>query len=187
MTKLIAISGSLRKASYNTALLKAAAEIVADRCEFTLAAIDAIPLYNADVEEQQGIPKVVSDLKDQIAEADGLVIATPEYNNSIPGVLKNALDWLTRPPKDIGRVFGDKPVAIMGATPGRAGTILAQNAWLPILKTLGTHPYFGGRMMVSGAGKAFDPEGKLVDESAREQLQKFLSGFLEWIEQHAEG
>jgi NAD(P)H-dependent FMN reductase len=185
MTKLIAISGSLRQASYNTKLLKAAAEWVADRCQLTLATIAAFPLYNGDLEAQQGVPQAVNDLKEQIARSDGLVLATPEYNNSIPGVLKNAIDWLSRPPQDISRVWHNKPIAIMGATPGRAGTILAQDAWLPILKTLNTLPYFGNRMMVSKAGDVFDEEGKVSDENTREQLEKFMTGFLEFIKQHS--
>jgi len=80
-----------------------------------------------------------------IAAADGLLLVTPEYNNSIPGVFKNAIDWLSRPPADISRVFGGKPVAIIGASPGGFGTILSQEAWLPVLRTLGTKPWFGGR------------------------------------------
>src|SRR3546814_4445951 len=99
--------------------------------------LSGVPLYNADVEEEEGIPQSVADLKEAIAKADGLLLATPEYNNSIPGVFKNAIDWASRPPADIPRVFAAKPVAVIGASPGGFGTILAQDAWLSVLRTLG--------------------------------------------------
>src|SRR5690606_31977149 len=122
MTTIIGIAGSLRTGSYNRALLAAAAEVAPAGLEVEIASIAGIPLYNADVEKEHGVPEPAQALKERIARAQGLLLVTPEYNNSIPGVFKNALDWLTRPPKDIARVFGDKPVAIMGATPGRGGT-----------------------------------------------------------------
>jgi len=125
VARLIGISGSLRKGSYNTALLRAAAECAPPGTEVEVATCAGIPLYDADLEEAQGIPAAVAALKDRVAAADGLVIATPEYNHGIPGVLKNTIDWLSRPPADIGRVFGGKPVAILGATPGAGGS---QNA-----------------------------------------------------------
>src|SRR3546814_20364 len=111
-----------------------------------------------DVEEEEGIPQSVADLKEAIAKADGLLLATPEYNNSIPGVFKNAIDWASRPPADIPRVFAAKPVAVIGASPGGFGTILAQDAWLSVLRTLGAQLWSGSRLMVSGAGKAFDAD-----------------------------
>jgi NAD(P)H-dependent FMN reductase len=105
-----------------------------------IASIRGIPLYDGDLEAEKGIPDAVQILKDLIASSDGLLLVTPEYNNAMPGVFKNAIDWLSRPPKDIRRVFGDRPVALMGATPGMGGTILGQNAWLPVLRTLGMRP-----------------------------------------------
>src|SRR5262249_39693105 len=122
MAKIIGVSGSLRRGSYNTALLRAAVEGIPSGSELKIESIDGIPLYNGDVEAADGVPVRVSDLKNAIAAADGLLIATPEYNNSIPGVLKNAIDWLSRPPADIKRVFGGKPVAVIGASPGGFGT-----------------------------------------------------------------
>jgi NAD(P)H-dependent FMN reductase len=119
-------------------------------------------------------------LKKAIAEADGLLISTPEYNNSIPGVLKNAVDWLSRPPSDIKTVFGGKPVALMGASAGGFGTVLSQAAWLPVLRTLGTKPWFGGRLLVSRAQTVFDDHGKMTDETVRKQLEQFLHGFVEF-------
>jgi chromate reductase, NAD(P)H dehydrogenase (quinone) len=176
MTTIIGIAGSLRTGSYNMALLRAAAECVSPDTTLEIASIRDIPLYDADV-EARGIPDAVQTLKDRIAASDGLLLVTPEYNNSIPGVFKNAVDWLTRPAKDIPRVFKNRPVAIMGATPGAGGTILAQNAWLPVLRTLGTRPWFGGRLIVSGANKLFDERGNLTDEATLEKLKGFVSGF----------
>src|SRR4029434_6977932 len=108
----------------------------------------------------------------------GLLLVTPEYNNSMPGVLKNAIDWLTRPPSDIERVFGDRPVAVIGASPGGFGTILSQNAWLPVLRTLGTEFWSEGRLLVSRAQAVFDDKGVLSDAKMREQLRSFLQGFV---------
>jgi multimeric flavodoxin WrbA len=122
MAKLIGISGSLRKCSFNAALLRAAAELAPAGTAVEIASIAGIPLYDGDLESAQGIPPPVATLKDQIAAADGLLLVTPEYNNSLPGVFKNAIDWLSRPASDIDRVFGNKPVALLGATPGMGGT-----------------------------------------------------------------
>jgi NAD(P)H-dependent FMN reductase len=178
MTQIIALSGSLREASFNTALIRAAAEMFPN--EVAVASIEGIPLYNEDDEKSDGIPANVTELKDRIANADGLLIATPEYNNSIPGVVKNAIDWLSRPADDIPRVFHGRPVAIMGASPGGFGTNLAQNAWLPVLRTLKTRPWFEGRLMVSRASTLVDDKGALTDEATREKLEKFVSGFIDF-------
>jgi len=182
MARLVGISGSLRKGSYNSALLRAAAAVAPAGTQIDVASIAGIPLYDGDVESAQGFPAAVTELKERIVSADGLLLATPEYNSSIPGVFKNAIDWLSRPSKDIPRVFGDKPVAIMGATPGRAGTRLAQTAWLPILRTLGTRFWSGRQLYVSEAGKVFDPDGKLVDEKVRELLSDFMARFSKFVE-----
>lgn len=181
MPRIVGISGSLRRGSYNTALLRAAAAEAPEGTELTVETLHGIPLYDADLEAEEGIPPRVTELKDAVAEADGLLLATPEYNNSIPGVFKNAVDWLSRPPSDIRRVFRAKPVALMGATPGRAGTVLAQNAWLPVLRTLGTRPWFGSRLLVSRAREVFDDDGALVDEEIREKLGKFVRGFVDFV------
>lgn len=178
MTTIIGISGSLRAGSFNGALLRAAAQLMPAGSELEIATIKGIPLYDADLEVAEGLPQPVEALKDRIAGADGLLLATPEYNNGIPGVFKNAIDWLSRPPADIPRVFRDRPVAIIGASPGGFGTILAQEAWLPVLRTLGTSPWFGGKLMVSRAGSVFDAGGNLVDDKIREQLRQFLEGFV---------
>ena len=177
MKTIIGISGSLRTGSFNSALLREAARSAPSGVEVVIESIAAIPLYNGDEEEQAGIPTPVQELKDAIAAAQALLLATPEYNNAMPGVLKNAIDWLTRPPSDIQRVFGGKPVAIMGASPGGFGTILSQNAWLPVLRTLGTKPWFGGRLLVSHAHQVFGDGGEITDVRLTEQIRQFVQGF----------
>ena len=181
MTHLIGLSGSLRSGSYNTALLHAATRLTPEGATLEIAAIRDIPLYDGDMEAKEGIPAPVAALKDRIAAADGLLLATPEYNNSLPGVFKNAIDWLSRPPSDIGRVFGGRPVAVIGASSGGFGTSLGQNAWLPVLRTLGTVPWFGGRLMVSRAQGMFDAAGGLTDATVEGQLRQFLEGFVAFI------
>lgn len=180
MTKLIGLSGSLRRESFNTAMLRAAAELMPSGSTLEVHTIEGIPLYNADDEAATGIPQTVADLKDAIAAADGLLLATPEYNNSLPGVLKNAIDWLSRPPADIKRVFGGKPVAVIGATPGGFGTILSQDAWHSVFRHLGANPWFGGRLLVSHANKIIDSSGAITDDKARDQLKQFVQGFTEF-------
>jgi chromate reductase len=181
MARIFGIAGSLRRASYNVALLRVAAERAPAGCEVELGTIRGIPLYDADVEEQDGLPEAVRALKERIVAADGLLLVTPEYNNSMPGVLKNAIDWLSRPPSDIPRVFGDRPVAVMGATPGRGATILSQAAWLPVLRTLGARAWFGGRVQVPAAGRVFGEGGAIVDEKVGEQVARFVAGFCEFV------
>jgi NAD(P)H-dependent FMN reductase len=184
MATIVGIAGSLRAGSFNQALLRAAVEAAPSSLTVEIASIRDIPLYDGDLEAAQGIPPAVAQLKQKIAAADGLLLVTPEYNNSIPGVFKNAIDWLSRPPADIPQVFGDRVVAVMGATPGPAGTVLAQAAWLPVLRTLGTRPWFGGRLGVSGAARVFDESGRLVDDKTRAQLVKFMAGFAAFVEKH---
>lgn len=183
MTRILGISGSLRSGSYNTALLRAAAGLAGDGAELEIASIRGIPLYDGDVEAAEGMPPAVQALKAKIRACDGLLLVTPEYNNGIPGVFKNAIDWLSRPASEIAQVFGDRPVAVIGASPGGFGTILSQNAWWPVLRTLRTRPWFGGRLMVSRAGSAFDADGVLVDDKVRAQLREFLAGFAQFAAQ----
>jgi chromate reductase, NAD(P)H dehydrogenase (quinone) len=174
---LIGISGSLRQGSFNTSLLRTAAALMPDGARLQIETIADIPLYSGDLEKTEGIPEAVAALKDAIAAADGLLLVTPEYNNSLPGVLKNAIDWLTRPPSDIARVFQRRPVALMGASPGGSGTILSQNAWLPVFRTLKADFWSGGRLQVSRAGDVFDADGEIVDEKIRERLRSFVRDF----------
>jgi chromate reductase, NAD(P)H dehydrogenase (quinone) len=178
---IVGLSGSLRRASFNTALLNTAAKLMPADATLQVETIHGIPLYDGDVEAAEGIPAAVTRLKDMIAAADGLLLATPEYNNSLPGPFKNAIDWLSRPGNDIKRVFGGRKVAVMGASPGGFGTILSQSAWLPVLRTLGTQPWFGGRLQVSRAGSVFDAEGRMIDEATRTQLAQFMAGFCSFL------
>jgi len=182
MAKILGISGSLRAGSFNTALLRAAQALAVPEIELEPATLHGIPLYDGDLEQREGLPPAVLALKEKVLACDGLLLATPEYNNGIPGVFKNAIDWLSRPAADIPRVFGGRPVAMLGASPGGFGTILAQDAWLAVLRTLGTRFWSGGRLLVSRAGQAFDAEGRLVDERLRAQLARFLADYRGFIQ-----
>jgi NAD(P)H-dependent FMN reductase len=126
----------------------------------------------------------VDALKERIVRSDGLLIATPEYNNSMPGVAKNVIDWLSRPPDDADRVFKNLPVAVMGTSPGRFGTVLAQNAWLSVFRTLEMTPYFGDRVALPQAARLFDEHLTIADELIRGVLRHFIHGFFSFAAQH---
>ncbi len=181
MIRILGSFGSLRAASFNTALLHAARAVTGDGITLEIATLHGIPLYDGDVETRDGSPAAVQALKEKIVAADGVLVATPEYNNSIPGVVKNAIDWLSRPPADAPRIFAGRPFALIGASPGNFGTILSQAAWLPVLRTLGADHWAGGRLLVSHAGQAFDAEGELTDDAVRARLAGFLAGFVEHV------
>lgn len=186
MIRILGISGSLRAQSYNTALLRSAQALGLPDVQLDLATLHGIPLYDGDVEQRDGLPQAVVELKNRIVASDALLLATPEYNNGMPGVFKNAIDWLSRPPADAARVFGQRPVAVIGASPGGFGTILAQNAWLPVLRTLGAQYWSGGRLLVSRAHQVFNASGEMTDEAIRKQLGDFLQNFARFVAaQHA--
>ena len=185
MPVILGIAGSVRARSYNASLLRAIVELAPDDCRMETASIAGIPLYDGDIEAATGIPTVVETLKNRVAAADGLLLVTPEYNHSIPGVFKNAIDWLSRPPQDIPRVFGGRPVALMGATPGGMGTAHAQTAWLPVLRTLGTQPWFGTLLYVSGAHTVFDASGTLLGAQIKERLRNSMTGFVAFVQQRS--
>jgi NAD(P)H-dependent FMN reductase len=187
MITIIGLSGSLRRGSFNTALLRASVALLPPDAMLDLRTLHGIPLYDADVETQEGIPTSVVTLQQAIVSAHGVLLATPEYNNGIPGVFKNAIDWLSRPASDIKRIFGNKPFALIGASPGGFGTILSQAAWLPVLRTLGTHAWFGSRLLVSRAQQVFDAQGVIQDPKIREQLQQYLHGFVAFVRQQTPG
>ena len=183
MTTIVGIAGSLRRGSYNLMLLRAAADVMPEGVSLEIASIGDIPLYNADDETEHGIPAAVQQLKDRIAAADGLLIVTPEYNNAMPGVMKNAIDWLSRPPADIARVFRSLPTGVIGATPGMGGTILSQASWLPVFRVLGVLPWFEGRVIISGAGKVFDDSSRIVDPGTVDRLRIYIEGFAAFVQQ----
>src|SRR2546430_16723849 len=175
MTKVLGISGSLRRGSYNSAVLRAAARLMPEDSTLDIGSLRGVPYYEGDG-EGQGIPASVSQLKEAIIAADGVLLVTPEYNNSIPGVFKNAIDWLSRPSSDIKRVFGGRAFAIMGASLSAFGTTLSQAAWLPVLRTLGTQTWFGGRPLVALAAGVFGEEGALKDAPRAEEVKEVLPG-----------
>ncbi|MFG6460376.1 NADPH-dependent FMN reductase [Roseateles sp. DXS20W] len=182
--KIIALSGALRRASYNTALLRAAASMAPAGVSIELRMLHGIPLYDGDV-EAEGMPPAVTELREAIRAADALLIGTPEYNNSIPGVLKNGLDWLSRPSGEGGKLFGGKPTALVGATPGGFGTVQSQDALLSVLRAFGNDFWMGGRLMVSKAGAVFDADGRLIDDKVRAQLQQFVEGFVGFVQKRS--
>lgn len=179
--RIVGIAGSLRAGSFNAALLRAAVEECPREAVLEIESIRGIPLYDGDVEAASGIPPRAAELKERIASAHALLLVTPEYNNSIPGVFKNAIDWMTRPPNDVPRIFKGRAVGLIGASPGAFGTVLSQAAWLPIFRTLGMRPWFGQALYVGNAAKVFDASGRLVDEAIRGRLRKFMEGFVGFV------
>lgn len=177
--RILALGGSLREASKNRALLDEAAAMAPADTELDLSqlpVIGSLPLFNQDILERDGLPPGVTELKAALRGADGLLIATPEYNWGIPGFLKNAVDWASRPASDIPDVFGDLPVALIGAG-GGAGTRFAQNAWLSVFRFLKMRPWFGQSLYVDRAQDRFDGHNRLTDEATREQLRAVITGF----------
>ncbi|NQV99204.1 MAG: NAD(P)H-dependent oxidoreductase [Rhodospirillales bacterium] len=175
MTKILGLSGSLRRASFNSGLLRAAKEVAPAGVEVEIGSIADVPLYNGDIEAEQGVPEGVKILHDQLRGSAALLLVTPEYNNGVPGVFKNAIDWMSS--GHGAALFRNKPAAVIGASPGGFGTILAQAHWLPVLRALGMHPWFEGRLMVLRAGAVFDKQGNLSDHETRKRLADFMAGF----------
>jgi NAD(P)H-dependent FMN reductase len=177
--RLLALGGSLREASRNRALLHEAAALAPAGTKLDLshvAIVGSLPLFSQDVLERDGAPSGVADLKEALRAADGLLLATPEYNWGIPGFLKNAIDWASRPADDIPQVFGDLPVALIGAG-GSGGTRVAQNAWLSVFHYLKMRPWSGQALYVDRASARFDEHNRLSDEATREQLRALVTGF----------
>lgn len=175
---ILGISGSLRKDSFNTAALRACLDHLPAGATMSIADLAAIPLYNEDV-RAQGLPVPVQELREQIRAADALVIACPEYNYSFPGVLKNAIDWASRPPE---QPFDGKPIALIGATPGGLGTSRAQYQLRQVFIYLNGLVLNRPEVFISGAPNKFDAGGKLTDPATGEALGKMLAALAAWTQ-----
>lgn len=175
--KILGISGSLRKASYNSSLLRAAVSLAPDGVDIITADISEIPLYNEDV-RALGFPPVVEAFREQIRAADGLLFVTPEYNYSMPGVLKNAIDWASRPPD---QPFSGKPAGVMGASMGFAGTARAQYHLRQSGVYLNLHFMNQPEVFVTVAQEKFDEQGNIKDDRTRESVRKFLAAFAGFV------
>jgi chromate reductase len=173
---LLGIAGSLRKASYNKAILRAALELLPENAKMDIFDLEGIPPFNQDLEEQP--PKRVKEFKEAIRSADAILIATPEYNYSIPGVLKNAIDWASRP--YVENAFKGKPVAIMGASIGMLGTARAQYHLRQCFIFLDMYPINRPEVMVPFAHEKVDGTGKLTDEKAIGFIRELLKSLVDW-------
>jgi chromate reductase, NAD(P)H dehydrogenase (quinone) len=178
--RVLGIGGSLRKGSYNRALLRAAGDLAPTRMNvriFDNATLASIPLFNEDV-RQQGEPEPVRILKQEIRQADALLFAIPEYNYSISGVLKNAVDWASRPANE--SPLDGKPVALMGASTGLSGTIRAQMHFRQVCAFTNMLPLNKPQVTVANASVKFDPEGRLVDQDMRGFVRALLAALQDW-------
>jgi len=173
---VLGLSGSLRQGSYNTAALNAAVQLAPEGMRLVTASIREVPLYDEDV-KAAGIPVAVERLRAAVAAADAVLIVSPEYNYSVPGVLKNALDWLSRTSP---MPFARKPVAILGASPGLLGTARAQYHLRQVLQALNAHVLKRPEVMIANAAAKFDAAGALVDVVTREHVGKLLVALGEW-------
>lgn len=173
--KIVAVCGSLRKESFNRKLLRALADRAPDGVDVEFADWSAVPVYDGDL-EAAGFPAAVTALQDHLASADALLIASPEYNGGVPGALKNALDWCTRNGR-MAEVFGGRPTALTGATPGGVGTRFAQAAWLQTFRQLGVDAWMAGQLYVAQAHTLFDDDGQLTDDDMAERCTRFMAGF----------
>lgn len=174
--EILGISGSLRKASYNTAALNAAKSLLPTGVTLKQFDISSIPLYNEDIREK-GFPDIVQQLRDSITKSDALLIVTPEYNYSVPGVLKNVIDWASRPPN---QPFDRKPIGIMGASPGMLGSSRAQYHMRQMFIFLNGMIMNTPEVMISSAHTKFDDKGNLIDQSTKDMIQKYMFALVEW-------
>ena len=175
--RVLGISGSLRRGSFNSAALRAAQELAPEGMTVEIADISEIPPYNDDVRQEQGYPAPVDRLRAQIAAADALLIVTPEYNYSVPGVLKNAIDWASRPPN---QPFDGKPAAIMGASGGLLGTARAQYHLRQILVFLNAFPINRPEVFIGQAAQKFDESGRFTDQTGRDLIRQLLVALADW-------
>ena len=174
--RILAIAGSLRRESYNRAALRAATQLVPEGATIDIFELDGLPGFNQD--DEQNPPAKVVDLKLRIREADAVLIVTPEYNYSIPGVLKNAIDWASRPYGD--SAWNGKPAAIMGASIGAIGTARAQYHLRQMFVFLNMFPINQPEVMIGNASERFDAAGNLTDETSKELIRQLLQNLVEW-------
>ena len=174
--RILGIAGSLRKASYNRAALRAAQKLVPADATLDVFELDGIPPFNED--HERTLPPAVAELKAKIRAADAVLIVTPEYNYSVPGVLKNAIDWASRPYGD--NAWDGKPVAVMGASVGALGTARAQYHLRQTFIFLNMHPLNKPEVMISTAAQRFDEQGHLTDETSRERVGQLLVSLVAW-------
>ncbi len=177
--KILGFAGSLRKASYNRGALRAAQELVPPGATLEIAEIDQLPLYNQDLEADP--PRSVTQLRQRVRAADAILFATPEYNYSIPGVLKNAIDWASRPKSE--NAWHAKPVAIMGAAGSALGTARAQYHLRQTFVFLNMYPLNQPEVMIANAAEKFDQNGTLTDERTRERIRLLLEALVRWTRQ----
>jgi chromate reductase len=176
--RVFAYCGSLRKGSFNRMALRAAEELAPEGVSFETSDIGDIPLYNEDV-RQQGFPAPVEKMRERIGAADAVLFVTPEYNYSIPGVLKNAIDWASRPPD---QPFAGKPAAMMGATPSMLGTARAQYHLRQVCVYLNMFPVNQPEVLIASADKKFGPDGRLTDEPTRKMIAQLMKALADWTE-----
>ena len=174
--RILGIAGSLRRDSYNRAALRAAAELVPEGVTIDIFELDGIPGFNQD--EEQNPPAKVVELKKRVREADAILFVTPEYNYSVPGVLKNAIDWASRPYGD--SAWNGKPAAIMGASIGMIGTARAQYHLRQMMVFLNMIPVNQPEVMIANAAERFDAEGKLTDDATKDFIRQLLQNLVEW-------
>ncbi len=175
--KIIGISGSLRQRSFNTALLRAASELLPHEVELEVVDLSPFPLYNSEL-DTDGPPEAVRAVEQKIAAADGVLIASPEYNHSYSGVLKNAIDWISRPPI---RALAEKPVAVIGASPGRYGTARGQMNTRQLLHAIGAYVLPKPELLVTQAPSKFDRDLRLTDEDTIHVYRSVLEAFVSFI------
>jgi chromate reductase, NAD(P)H dehydrogenase (quinone) len=174
--RILGIAGSLRRGSYNRAALRAAVQLVPQNASLEVFELDGIPGFNQD--EEQNPPAKVADLKQHVRNADAIMIVTPEYNYSIPGVLKNAIDWASRPYGD--SAWNGKPVAIMGASIGTFGTARAQYHLRQSFVFLNMFPINQPEVMIGNAAQRFDAHGNLTDETTKNLIRQLLQNLVDW-------
>ena len=176
--RILGIAGSLRAGSFNRSLLRAAVERAPEDMTIEVFDLAAVPLYNGDV-EAAGDPPGVAAFKQAIAAADGVLMATPEYNHGVPGVMKNAIDWASRPPREAPR--GGQPVGLIGASPGITGTARGQSQLRQAFEFTNSYCMPQPELLVFKVHEKFDAEGKLTDEQTAEFLEKYLVAFGDWV------